>query len=446
MVKKAKTRYSCSNCGEVYASWSGKCQSCGEWNTLFEMSDIDPKNSKGTTLKPIKVSEAVQESAAHTRITSGNTEIDQLLGGGIVDGAVILLAGQPGIGKSTLLLQIAAQIASNVSVLYVSGEESSQQVGLRAKRLGFGAVELHISSTNSAEDIAATISRGDYRLVVVDSIQTIAINDIASASGSVSQISASAQLLISAAKKSHTAVIIVGHVTKEGSIAGPKVLEHLVDVVLQFEGDRYDGFKILRTQKNRYGPTTEVAILEMKESGLESVINPSASLLEERQVTDGSIVACVLEGTRPVLVEIQALVTPTKFGYPKRTASGFDINRLNVLIAVLERRTNVKLQDKDIFINVVGGIKITEPSADLAVAMAIASADRGMKLKEDAVVCGELGLSGEVRHVQFLDKRVKEAIKLGFSYVIGPKQKGKNVEGHRSVPDVRSALNTYLEK
>jgi DNA repair protein RadA/Sms len=291
------------------------------------------------------------------------------------------------------------------------------------------------------------ISGGGYDIVIVDSIQTVAVNEVASAAGNVSQITNSTQLLTAAAKGSGTALILVGHVTKEGSIAGPKLLEHMVDVVLQLEGDRYGGFKILRGVKNRYGSTNEAGIFEMTDLGMAPVDNPSAALLAERQVSDGSIVHATMEGTRPLLVEVQALVNPTNYGYPKRTASGIDPTRVNLLIAMLERRTKLKLADKDIYVNIVGGIRLSEPAADLAVCMAIASAAKGMQLKKNAVVFGEVGLSGEVRHVPFLDKRIAEAKKLGFEAAIGPVVRGgKKPPLLTSVADVRSALNTFLEK
>lgn len=311
------------------------------------------------------------------RIDTGFSEINDVLGGGLMQGSVLLVSGEPGIGKSTLLLQIASHIAKSDNVLYVTGEESIGQVKLRGERLGVKEQKLSLASSTSADDIAATIKKHEHSLVIVDSIQTMMMADIASAPGTVSQITNATNLLIRAAKESHTTVILVGHVTKEGSIAGPKVMEHLVDVVMQFEGDRYGGFKIVRTIKNRYGSTSDVAILEMADKGLVPVDNPSAGLLAERSQVDGSIVLATMEGNRPLLVEIQALVTPSHFGYPKRTSSGFDINRLQLLIAVIEKRTKLQLGDKDIFINVVGGLKLNDPSADLAVCMAIASAASG---------------------------------------------------------------------
>ena len=304
-----------------------------------------------------------------------------------------------------------------------------------------------MASSTVADDIAITMEEANFDVVIIDSIQTISCNDISSAAGSISQITNSTNLISSVAKQTNTALILVGHVTKEGSIAGPKVLEHVVDVVLYLEGDRYGGFKILRAVKNRFGSTNETAIFEMSEKGLITVDNPSAALLAERQVTDGSIVLATLEGTRPLLVEVQALVNRTSYGYPKRAASGLDLNRLNLLVAMLERRTKLNLADQDIYINIVGGIRINEPAADLAICMAIASAAKGMQLKANAVVFGEVGLSGEVRHVPLVEKRLLEAKKLGFDTVIGPIQKeAKVAKTYVGVRDVRTALNTFLEK
>lgn len=446
MAKKGSVLYVCSNCGATSSSWSGKCYSCGEWNTLTEQlsaGSIAGAVSKGGILGTQTV--ATSLSADHKRLLTNISEVDTVLGGGFVAGSVTLIAGQPGIGKSTLLLQLAYELSKEQSILYVSGEESAHQIGLRAERLGSMNDDLQLATSNSADDIAATIATGNYKLVVVDSIQTIACEAIASAAGNVSQITNSTQLLTAAAKKTNTALVLVGHVTKEGSIAGPKVLEHVVDVVLQLEGDRYGGFKVLRAVKNRYGSTNEAGIFEMKDNGLRPVDNPSAALLAERQVSDGSIVLATMEGTRPLLVEVQALVNKTSYGYPKRAASGIDLNRVNLLIAMLEKRTKLQLADQDIYLNIVGGIKITEPAADLAVIMAIASASKGMQLKKNAVVFGEVGLSGEVRHVPFIEKRIAEAKKLGFDGAIGPNMKGKKPINYTGMTDVRTALNTFLE-
>lgn len=401
--------------------------------------------SQGKPLQAANVTDMVARDQA--RLVTGLADVDTVLGGGIVAGSVNLIAGQPGIGKSTLLLQLADSVARNHRVLYVSGEESGHQIGMRAKRLGVSSDALQLATSTTTDDIAASIASRQYDAVIVDSIQTIAATAVSSAAGSVSQITNSAHLLIQAAKQSGTAVVLVGHVTKEGSIAGPKVLEHVVDVVLQLEGDRYGGFKILRATKNRFGPTSEAGIFEMAGEGMRPVANPSAALLAERQVTDGSVVLATLEGTRPLLVEVQALVNKTSYGYPKRAASGIDLNRVNLLVAMLERRTRLSLADQDIYVNIVGGMRITEPAADLAVCMAIGSAAKSLQLKANAVVFGEVGLSGEVRHVPFIEKRIAEAKKLGFEAAIGPLQKsGRKLPLLHGVSDVRSALNQFLEK
>ncbi len=450
---KVKTQFVCQQCSATYSKWAGRCENCGEWNTLVEQAPISTAQSsvaragqsgKKLIVQPIKNAKA--DTKTNARISTGVDDLDVVLGGGIVRGSVTLLAGQPGIGKSTILLQLAAHVAKNHPVLYISGEESAHQVALRASRLGADASEtLDFAASTSANDIAATIQEGGYGLVIVDSIQTMSLDEMTSAPGTVSQITNSSNVLIRAAKSAGSAVILVGHVTKEGSIAGPKVLEHLVDVVLQFEGDRYGGFKVVRAAKNRFGSTSEAAIFEMYEQGLRVVENPSAALLAERQSADGSVVLATLEGTRPLLVEIQALVNPTSFGYPKRTASGFDLNRLNLLIAVLERRTKLNLSDKDIYINVVGGLKLVDQAADLAICMAIASAAAGKRIEDDVVVFGEVGLGGEIRTVIGADKRIAEAKKLGFKRAVAPKQSQKN-EFITPVGDVRAALIDYLRQ
>ena len=451
-MAKARSNFVCQNCGTSYPKWTGKCENCGEWNTLVEQivetkgaSAVARSHSRGKILKPQSMRSIAAEDSVK-RLPTGIADLDAVLGGGILPAGVMLLAGQPGIGKSTLLMQVAAHVSEQYAVLYVSGEESASQVKLRATRLGAtSGDDLQFVASTSADDIAATIRSGQYKLVIIDSIQTLSLEEIASAPGTVSQITNSSNVIIRAAKASGAAVILVGHVTKEGSIAGPKVLEHLVDVVLQFEGDRYGGFKVVRAVKNRYGSTSEAAIFEMSDKGLRVVENPSAALLAERQNADGSVVLATLEGNRPILVEIQALVNSTNFGYPKRTASGFDLNRLNLLIAVLEKRTKLNLSDKDIYVNVVGGLKLADRAADLAVAMAIASAAAGRKLDDGLVVFGEVGLGGEIRSAQGADKRLNEAKKLGFTQAIAPATSGKKNSFVKGVKDLRQALIGYLK-
>ncbi len=451
IMVKSRSQFVCQHCGATYPKWVGKCENCGEWNSLVEQvaqptgASAVARSAQSGRMLEVQSMRSISAEEAIRRFSTGIADLDVVLGGGILPGGVVLLAGQPGIGKSTLLLQVASHISGTTSVLYASGEESAGQVKLRAARLGADSHDdLAFVASTSADDIAATIRSGGYKLVVIDSIQTLSLAEITSAPGTVSQITNSANVIIRAAKESNAAVILVGHVTKEGAIAGPKVLEHLVDVVLQFEGDRYGGFKVVRAIKNRYGSTSEAAIFEMNEQGLVIVENPSAALLAERQNADGSVVLATLEGNRPILVEIQALVNQTNFGYPKRTASGFDLNRLNLLIAVLEKRTKLNLSDKDVYINVVGGLKLADPAADLAVTMAIASAAAGRKLDEHLVVFGEVGLGGEIRSVTALDKRVAEAKKLGFTQAIAPAQ-GKKQSFIKGVKDVRHALIDYLK-
>lgn len=449
-MAKAKTKFVCQQCGASFPKWAGRCENCGAWNSLLETTpELVGKSavsrSSGRKINAERIRD-VKVDQVSKRIDTGIADLNQVLGGGLMPGGVTLIAGQPGIGKSTILMQLASFISKSQKVLYASGEESASQVKLRAERLGAtGSDNLYLTATTSADDVATTISSGDYQLAIVDSMQTMAMAEVSSAPGTVSQITNSANIIIRAAKAANTSVILVGHITKEGSIAGPKVLEHLVDVVLSFEGDRYGGFKMIRAVKNRYGSTSEVAIFDMTDQGLRIVENPSAALLEERADTDGSIVLATLEGNRPLLVEIQALVNKSNFGYPKRAASGFDANRLTLLVAVLERRTKLDLSDKDIFINVVGGLKLNDRAADLAVCMAIASAAAERKLRDGAVVFGEIGLGGEIRSASMPEKRIAEAKKLGFKYAIAPRSAAKN---KFVVPatDLRDALNQHLHR
>lgn len=452
-MPKAKSKFVCQNCGASYPKWAGRCENCGAWNTLLEVTptEVGGKSavarSSGQPIRAERIAD-VKIDTVSRRIDTGIPDLNNVLGGGLMTGGVTLIAGQPGIGKSTILMQIASFIAKGKKVLYASGEESASQVKLRAERLGASASDnLYLTSTTSADDVAATIGTSEYDVAIVDSMQTMSMAEISSAPGTVSQITNCANILIRAAKSTDTSVILVGHITKNGAIAGPKVLEHLVDVVLSFEGDRYGGFKMLRAVKNRYGSTSEVAIFDMTDHGLEVVQNPSAALLAERSDTDGSIVLATLEGNRPLLVEVQALVNKTQFGYPKRAASGFSLERLTLLIAVLERRTKLNLSDKDIFINVVGGLKLNDRASDLAICMAIASAAAERKLREGGVVFGEVGLGGEIRSASLPDRRVNEAKKLGFTYAIAPRSAARNNKGF-VIPatDLRDALNQHLTK
>ena len=449
-MAKARSKFVCQNCGAVYPKWSGRCENCGAWNSLLESAPESTgksavSRSAGRKIAAERIRD-VKIDQVSTRIDTGIPDLNQVLGGGLMPGGVTLIAGQPGIGKSTILMQLASFISKDKKVLYASGEESASQVKLRAERLGATETDnLYLTATTSADDVAATIASGDYQVAIVDSMQTMSMAEVSSAPGTVSQITNSANIIIRAAKAANTSVILVGHITKEGSIAGPMILEHLVDVVLNFEGDRYGGFKMIRAIKNRYGSTSEVAIFDMTDKGLKIVENPSAALLEERADTDGSIVLATLEGNRPLLVEIQALVNKSNFGYPKRAASGFDTNRLTLLVAVLERRTKLDLSDKDIFINVVGGLKLSDRAADLAVCMAIASAAAERKLRDGAVVFGEVGLGGEIRSASMANRRIAEAKKLGFKYAIAPKSAAKD-KFVIPAADLRDALNQHLNR
>ncbi len=427
MAKQGGRHFVCQECGQTQAKWGGRCPNCGAWNSLLEETALPTSNpglvsqGKVITAQPLN---KISHNKVVKRHQTGIEELENVLGGGIVPGSLILVAGEPGIGKSTLLLEVADGVAKNGLVLYVSGEESLEQLKLRTQRLKVTAARLELAASVSSDDVAATIASGRYQLVIVDSVQTMAAAGLSTSAGSISQVTTSTQLFLNAAKGSQTAVMLAGHVTKEGSIAGPKLLEHIVDVVLYLEGERFGNFKLLRSTKNRFGSTYEVGIFEMIESGLVPVDNPSKAFLDERQSSDGSVVLAAIEGSRAILVEVQALVSPSPFGYPKRTAVGFDLNRLNLLLAVLNKRGGMHLGTHDVYINIVSGMRINEPAADLAVAMAIASAARSHILVDKTVVFGEVGLGGEVRKVAHAETRIKEAQKLGFSQAIAPSADG----------------------
>jgi len=438
-MAKATSLYTCQNCAATSPKWSGRCDVCGAWNSLVETAAPVASSRRGGGAAAASVAKLDSiDMTSHNRISSGLSEVDEVLGGGIVPGGVMLLSGDPGVGKSTLVLQIAASVAQNHSVLYVSGEESDRQLKMRAERLGVGSASLSILAETNADVISSTIAAGNYDLVIVDSIQTLYTDALTGAAGSVGQVTACSQMLEGVAKRNSVAMLIIGHVTKEGSIAGPKILEHLVDVVLYLEGDKYGSFKALRGVKNRYGSTNEVGIFEMVNEGLVPVVNPSEALLAERQESPGSAVLATMEGTRPLLVEVQALVSTTAFGYPKRTAAGFDINRLNLLVAVLQKRGGLNLSNQDIYVNIVGGIKINEPAADVAVILAIASAFKDKPLPKGLVCFGEVGLSGEIRSVPHVQRRVAEAAKLSLTKAFGP---AKGAQGQlNGLRDVADAL------
>ncbi|MFC4323867.1 DNA repair protein RadA [Litchfieldia salsa] len=454
MVKK-KTKFTCQTCGYESAKWMGKCPGCSAWNTLVE--EIEQKsprrgafNHTASTIlsKPSPITSI--ETISEPRIYTKSKEFDRVLGGGIVRGSLVLIGGDPGIGKSTLLLQVSSQLARENRVLYISGEESVKQTKLRSDRLGVTSDELFVLAETDLEHISQSISEVEPAFVVVDSIQTMYHSEINSAPGSVSQVRECTSELMRIAKTKGIAIFIVGHVTKEGSIAGPRILEHMVDTVLYFEGERHHTYRILRAVKNRFGSTNEMGIFEMKETGLEEVANPSEIFLEERsQGAAGSTVVASMEGTRPVLVEIQALISPTSFGNPRRMATGIDQNRVSLLMAVLEKRVGLLLQNQDAYLKVAGGVKLDEPAIDLAVAISIASSFRDKPTGATDVFVGEVGLTGEVRRVSRIEQRVQEAAKLGFQRVIIPERnlggwsipKGVNVVG---VSDVRQALQYAL--
>lgn len=442
-MAKAITQYVCQKCGATHPKWAGKCDECGAWNSLVETAAPNSRRtSNAQRLVPEKLS-AIDVTKT-PRIDTGIGDLNQVLGGGMVPGSVTLLSGDPGIGKSTLVLQLAAQVAERLPVLYASGEESAAQIKLRAERLGLSGAGLDLLSETNTDAVAATIEAGEYGLVIIDSIQTMAAGALTGSAGSVGQITASAQMLQAVAKRRGVAMVIIGHVTKEGTIAGPKILEHLVDVVLYLEGERYGSFKALRGIKNRFGSTNEVGVFEMTDQGLSAVANPSQALLAERSPGAGSVVFATLEGSRPLLVEVQALVSTTVFGYPKRTAAGIDLNRLNLLAAVVSKRANLNLSNQDIYVNIVGGLKIIEPAADLAIILSIASAFKNRGFKSDTVAFGEVGLNGEIRSVAQVSKRLAEARKLGFKQAIGPKY-GSEGAGMAGAKTIAEAISLALQ-
>lgn len=421
---KIKTVYSCSACGYESGKWIGKCPDCNAWNSFSEstahISNTPRKMGKIEARTPLKLH---LQKSDNKRITTSIDEFNRVMGGGIVPGSLTLLSGEPGIGKSTLTLQIAKSIAEQNKVLIISGEESVEQIAERAHRLGISENNLSAINEFALEVILETIKAEKPVVAIVDSIQVVSSLDMPQAAGSITQIRYCTEKLMELAKTKNISLILIGHVTKEGNLAGPRVLEHLVDTVLHFEGDRFQNFRMLKCAKNRFGSCSEVGIFEMNELGLTEVKNPSEQFLEgRRNGAIGSVITVAIEGTRPFLVEVQALTCTTVFGYPKRTANGFDLNRLQILIAVLEKHAKLNLQNQDVFINVVGGIKLNEPAADLAVLTAIASSLLKKPLLEGTITFGEVGLSGELRKVNHEDKRRSEATKLGFPKIVGPKE------------------------
>ena len=424
MPPKAKSVYICSDCGYESAKWVGKCPGCNAWNTMEEEIAVPTKTSTMThASKSIAIAKPLSEISYldEPRFVTTISELDRVLGGGIVKGSVILLSGDPGIGKSTILLQICNALQESLRILYVSGEESAIQIKMRANRLGVESDSVSIMTETDVQAICEYITSQKPDLVMIDSIQTMQHSDISSSPSSIVQVRECTNLLLKTGKSLGIPIFIVGHVNKGGDIAGPKVMEHIVDTVLYFEGERNQSYRILRGIKNRFGSTNEIGVFEMTESGLREVENPSAMLLSGRMSdVSGGCITCVIEGTRPILAEVQGLVTPTGFGNARRTATGFDFNRLNLLLAVLEKRLGIYFSNQDTYVNIVGGMKLDEPAADLAVAMALVSGYRDIALDEKLIAFGEIGLSGELRSVPRAEARVNEAARLGFTKCIMP--------------------------
>ncbi|MFD1485186.1 DNA repair protein RadA [Lacticaseibacillus baoqingensis] len=434
-MAKAKTRYVCQNCGYVSATYLGRCPNCGGWNTLVEETTTPTVTSKaaaprttsaGKQVRPQRLNDVTIQK--ETRVKTGLGELNRVLGGGIVPGSLILIGGDPGIGKSTLLLQVSGELANtDAKVLYVSGEESASQIKMRAGRLGVGGSGMYLYPETDMPSIQQAIDDMHPDYVVIDSVQTMNVPEMNSAVGSVAQIREVTAELMKIAKTNQITIFIVGHVTKEGAIAGPKILEHMVDTVLYFEGDMHHTYRMLRSVKNRFGSTNEIGIFEMHESGLKEVANPSEIFLDERLAgATGSAVVVSMEGTRPILVEIQALMTPTQYGNAKRTSTGIDHNKVSLIIAVLEKRANLMLQNQDAYLKATGGVRLDEPAIDLAVAMALASSYRDKEISPTDCFVGELGLTGEIRRVNRIESRIKEAAKLGFKRIFVPKN---NLQG-----------------
>lgn len=450
-MSKSNTIFVCSNCGNDSPKWLGKCPACGEWNTYYEEKVVKEKSSGQ---RRISASETVKlnsvETSKYERYKTGYEELDRVLGGGLVQGSLVLLGGEPGIGKSTLIIQICDKVNVNGPVLYVSGEESASQIKMRADRLNINNENIYFLGETSIELIDEAINKIKPGLLIIDSIQTMYSDDISSAPGSVSQVRESTSKIMMMCKKQNITTIIIGHVTKDGAIAGPRVLEHMVDTVLYLEGERYFAYRVLRGVKNRFGSTNEIGLFEMRDIGMTEIDNPSEIMITERDDNpSGSVVVASIEGTRPMLIEIQALVTPTAFGMPRRTGIGIDYNRLALLMAVLEKRASLPLNNQDAYVNVVSGIRLDEPATDLGISLAIASSYKNIPLPKDLVAIGEIGLTGEIRTVNSLEKRVREADRMGFKTCIisenGRKQlkyKGNiNIIG---VKNIRDALKTVF--
>ena len=427
-MAKNKTVFVCNSCGYESPKWMGKCPACGEWNSFFEEKVVNTKNASGKAskerVKPVELNKI--EGKENTRISTGFDELDRVLGGGLVNGSLVLLGGEPGIGKSTLILQICNKIKTTGKVLYVSGEESAEQVKLRADRLDVKNENLLFLSETNIDSVGQNIEEIQPALVIIDSIQTMYSEEISSAPGSVSQVREITARIMRMCKENAVTTILIGHVTKDGNIAGPRVLEHMVDTVLYLEGERYFSYRILRGVKNRFGSTNEIGMFEMQNEGLVEIDNPSSILISERNENPaGSIVVASMEGTRPLLVEFQALTTASVYGLPRRTANGIDYNRLTLLIAVLEKKAGLTLGNQDVYLNVVGGLRVNEPAIDLGIVLATASSFKNIPIPKDVVALGEVGLTGEVRAINLIEKRLKEAEKLGFKTCIIPESNKK---------------------
>jgi len=453
-MAKVKSVYICSECGYESPKWYGKCPSCGEWNTMNEEVRESAKQSPSVSravsyAPPIQIKEI--STTDEIRYKTGSSELDRVMGGGIVKGSLILLGGDPGIGKSTILLQICEHLGKKLSILYVSGEESKRQLKLRADRLGVDSDNLYILTQTDVEMICETIRQDKPDIVMIDSIQTMSLSELNSSPGSVTQVRECTNYLMRTAKSLDIPMIVVGHVNKEGSIAGPKVLEHIVDAVLHFEGDKQMSYRILRAVKNRYGSTNEIGVFEMTDKGLNEVENPSLMLISGRPMNvSGTCIACAMEGTRPILAEIQALATATGFGNPRRMSTGFDYNRMNLIIAVLEKRAGYYYSNTDAYINVVGGLRLDETAVDLAVAMALVSSLKDVPIADDAIAFGEIGLAGEIRSVSHAQQRVNEAVRLGFRRIIIPAHNAKDITAPMDaqiipVKNVRQAFEAISE-
>ena len=448
-MAKAKSLYICSSCGYESAKWYGCCPGCGEWNTMNEETLTQSVSSRSASIKPA-VSHKLEDiqSDIGVRYKTGLNELDRVLGGGIVKGSLVLLSGDPGIGKSTILLQICQYLDKKLNILYISGEESAHQIKLRAERLGVNNPSLSVMCEIDVISIVEYIRTQKPDIVIVDSIQTMDYSDVSSSPGSVTQVRESASVFMRTAKSLGIPIILVGHVNKDGNIAGPKVLEHIVDAVLYFEGNRNFSYRILRAVKNRYGSTNEIGVFEMRDKGLEEVENPSLMLISGKpKNTPGSCIACVMEGSRPIMAEAQALVTPTGFGNPRRMSTGFDYNRVSMLLAVLEKRAGYFFGTTDTYINVVGGLKLDEPASDLSVAMALVSSLKDVVVSDDTLAFGEIGLAGEIRGVSNCEQRVREAVRLGFSRCIIPhhnlKNLSLNISGDTEIIGVRNIREAF---